>query len=82
MHRRSDSLVTRPRLRASYGIGPLAELAGMTRTSCSGFFVGARCASFVSVGCHSFRLTELEDRVPTPWRYLHTIDEGKRVAKR
>ena len=27
-------------------------------------------------------LTELEDRVPTLWRYLHALDEGKRVAKR
>jgi hypothetical protein len=26
--------------------------------------------------------TELGDRLPTPWRYLHAIDEGKRVAKR
>ena len=27
-------------------------------------------------------MTELEDRVPTLCRYLHTVSEGQRVAKR
>jgi hypothetical protein len=82
MHRRSDSVVTQPKMRAHQGIGPLAELAGMTRHVMLRLLRRSR-VRFFRVGRVSLvPLTELEDSVPTPWRYLHAINEGQRVAKR
>jgi hypothetical protein len=82
MHRRSDSLVTQPKLRAYYGIGALAELAGMTRPVMLRLLRRSK-VRFFRVGRVSLvPLTELEDRVPTRWRYLHAINDGQRVAKR
>jgi hypothetical protein len=82
MHRRSDSLLTEPKLRAYYGIGALAELAGMTRHVMLRLLRRSK-VRFVRLGRVSLvPLTELEDRLPTLWRYLHDVQEGKRVARR
>ena len=82
MHRRSDSLLTEPKLRAYYGVSALAELAGMTRHVMLRLLRRSK-VRFVRLGRVSLvPLTELEDRIPTLWRYLHDIHEGKRVAKR
>lgn len=82
MHRRSDSLLTEPKLRAYYGIGALAELAGMTRHVMLRLLRRSK-VRFVRLGRVSLvPLTELEDRLPTLWRYLHALEEGKRVANR
>ena len=82
MHRRSDSVVTQPKMRAYQGIGPLAELASMTRHVMLRLLRRSK-VRFVRLGRVSLvPLTELEDRVSTLWRYLHAINEGQRVAKR
>lgn len=82
MHRRSDSTLTEPKLRAYYTLGVLAELAGMTRHVMLRLLRRSK-VRFVRLGRVTLvPLTELEDRVPTLWRYLHALDEGKRVAKR
>ena len=82
MHRRSDSLLTEPKLRAYYGVSALAELAGMTRHVMLRLLRRSK-VRFVRLGRVSLvPLTEVEDRGPTLWRYLRAIDEGKRVAKR
>jgi hypothetical protein len=82
MHRRWDSLVTQPKLRAHYGIGVLAELASMTRHVMLRLLRRSK-VRFVRLGRVSLiPLTELEDRVPTLWRYLHAVSERQRVAKR
>ena len=82
MHRRSDSLLTQPKLRAYYGIGTLAELAGMTKHAMARLLRRSK-VRFVRLGRVSLvLLTETEQRLPTPYRYLHALEEGKRVAKR
>jgi hypothetical protein len=82
MHRRSDPLLTEPKLRAYHGIGALAELAGMTRHVRLRLLPRSK-VRFVRLGRVSLiSLTELEDRLPTPWRYLHAVSEGQRLAKR
>jgi hypothetical protein len=82
MHQRSDSLLTQPRLRAYYGMGALAELAGMTRHVMLRLLRKSKVL-FVRLGRVSLApLIETEHRLPTLCRYLHALDEGKRVAKR
>jgi hypothetical protein len=82
MHRRSDSLLTQPKLRAYYGIGALAEVAGMTRHVMLRLPRRSK-VRFVRLGRASLvPLTELEERVPTLWRYLRGMNEGQRVATR
>jgi len=81
-HRKSDSLVTQPKLRAYFEIGALAEHAGMRRQEILRL-LRRSTAPFVRLGRVSLvPLTELGDRLLTLWRYLHAIDDGKRVAKR
>ena len=82
MHRRSDSLVTHPKLRAYYRIGALVELAGMKRHVMLSLDRRSK-VRFVRVGRVSLvPLTEIEDRVPTLWRCLHPMSEGQRAAQR
>jgi len=82
MHRRSYSRLTEPKLRAYYGIGALAELAGMTKYVMLRLLRRSK-VRFVRLGRVSLvPLTELEDRLSTPWRCLHAINDGQRAAKR
>ncbi len=68
MPRRSDSLVTQPKMRAYQGIGPLTGLAGMTRHVMLMLLRRSKVRFFRVGRVSRVRLTELEDSVPTPWR--------------
>jgi len=82
MHRKSCSLVAQPKLRAYFEIGALAEQAGMRRHLMLRLLRRTKVRFVRLCRVSLVPLTELGDRLPTLCRYLHAIDEGRRVAQR
>ena len=77
MHRRQDSLLTEPKLRAYYGITALAELAGMSRHVMVRLLRKSK-VRFMRMGRVSLvPMTELEERVPTLWKFIERLHETK-----